>query len=136
MRIAPTFCIITILGIIFPALQALAIDPDIRFYKANKRLQQDRILDFGKGDEPGCHDFLKSTRVHRVANYGYKYCVLYAERNCLEGSEMSVRWKEDAETKVELTQGARWFPVREDIRGSKVGSWNCIPLESGDTATE
>ena len=107
-------------------LPASAIDPDIRFYKANKRLQQDRILDFGQGDEPGCHDFLKSTRVHRIANVGYEYCVLYSERDCPDGAEIPARWKEDAETKTQLTQGARWFPVREDIRGTHVSSWKCV----------
>ena len=119
---------LTLIGITILALPALAVDPrvEIRFYKANKKLQQDRILDFGQGDEPGCHDFLKSTRVHRIANYGYKFCTLYYKRDCAEGSEISTRWKEDAETKTKLTQGARWFPVREDVRGTKVGSWKCV----------
>jgi hypothetical protein len=119
-----------------PVDTATAINSEIRFYKANKKLQQDRIMAFGKGDELGCHDFLKSTRVHRIANYGYQFCVVYSERNCEAGSEISAHWKEDAETKTELTQGARWFPVREDIRGTRIGSWNCVLETPEDEVAE
>lgn len=126
MKLILTFFTCVLVSLAIATGQAFAIDPDIRFYKANKRLQQDRIVDFGQGDKPGCHDFLKSTRVHRIANYGFEFCVLYSQRNCTEGSEISARWKEDAETRTELAQGARWFPVREDVRGAKVGSWKCV----------
>lgn len=113
-------------------MPASALDPDIRFYKANKKLQQDRIMDFGKGDEAGCHDFLKKTRVHRIGVVGYQHCVLYSERDCAAGSEIPSKWKEGGESKIELTQGARWFPEREDIRGTHVGSWNCVAAEPAD----
>jgi hypothetical protein len=136
MQLKPTFLTLAIAGLVICIQPAFAIDPEIRFYKANKKLQQDRIMDFGQGDEPGCHDFLKSIRVHRVANYGYEYCMLYSERNCAEGSEIDTHWKEDAETKTELTQGARWFPVREDIRGTRVGSWNCVLPEDEPADTQ
>jgi len=104
---------------------------EIRFYKANKYLQQDRIALVAGTDEPGCHNFLLTTRIYRAAQIGFQTCALYAEKDCPAGSELPVRWKQKEKPVTEFTQGARWFPDGE--RGAEVRSWRCVALPARGT---
>ncbi len=105
---------------------------EIRFYKANKQLQQDRVTLVSGDDEPGCHNFLLKTRVYRAAQIGFKSCTLFAEKDCTTGSEVRVSWKREKDPVTQFTQGARWFPA--GARGSEVRSWACEPLPARSTS--
>lgn len=113
-----------VLGMTLITASASLQAADFRIYRANKQLQQDRVLARNE-DEPGCHNMLLTITVYRVAQIGYEYCTVYSERDCESGSEIPVTWKlEDAPVK-QFTQGARWFLVGENPRGHKMGSWYC-----------
>lgn len=74
-------------------------------------------------DEPGCHNLITKRRIYRVAQIGFEFCTLYSEKDCEEGAEIAVSWKNKKEPATEITPGARWFLPGE--RGSKMASWKC-----------
>ena len=113
-------------GVLMGCSAAVAAGPktEIRFYKANNLLQQDRVSLVTGTHKPGCHNFLTKTRVYRAAQIGFKTCTLYAEKDCQAGSELPVRWKQKKHPVTEFTQGARWFTEGE--RGTEIRSWQCI----------
>lgn len=97
------------------------MDPSIRYYEINKRSQQERISVRGRNDA-GCDAFLNKPRSFRFNQVGYKYCTLYSERSCPEGSEIIARWSSNGPEVTILNQGGRWI-----LQG---GSWNCeLPAE-------
>lgn len=97
---------------------------DFRIYRANKQLQQDRVLALNE-DEPGCHNLLLTLKIYRVAQIGYEHCTVFSEKDCEAGSEVPVSWKREDEPVKKFTQGARWFLVSDDPRGHEMGSWYC-----------
>jgi len=99
---------------------------EIRFYKANRQLQTDLIwFTKKKGRLPGCHNFLKKTRVYIAKQIGFKSCVLYAKKNCMDESIVSVNRNKDETPRVELSEGYTWRPISEHKRGASVRSWSC-----------
>lgn len=116
------------LGLVLLAANAALQAADFRVYRANKQLQLDRIPTMN-ADEPGCHNMLLGLTVYRVAQIGYEYCTVYAEKNCEEGAEVPVSWKEEDEPVKKFTQGDRWFLVSDDPQGHKMGSWYCEARE-------
>lgn len=96
---------------------------DFRMYTANKYLQQRQITFVRNTDEPGCHNLITKRRIYRVAQIGFESCSVYAEKDCEEGTEISVRWKNKKDPTTVFTRGARWFLPGE--RGSKMASWKC-----------
>lgn len=113
-------------AVLASAAVAAGMKTEIRFYKANKYLQQDRVSLVSGADSPGCHNFLLATRIYRVAQIGFQTCSLYAEKDCAAGSEVPVRWKQTKKPVTEFTQGARWFPEGE--QGVEARSWRCVAL--------
>lgn len=107
---------------------ASAAERDFRIYRVNDEMQLDRIPAFNE-DEPGCHNLLLRFTVYRVAQIGYQYCTVYAEKDCKAGSELQVAWKEKQAPVTQFTQGDRWFLVSDDRHGHKMGSWYCKARE-------
>jgi len=99
----------------------------IRFYKINNKDQADKIrFTAKKAGKPGCHNFIKKVRVHRIVQIGYNTCALYSAKNCAAESLVSAtRSKEPDQPKGQLAQGYSWFPVDEHKRGARLKSWLC-----------
>ncbi len=96
---------------------------DFRMYTANKLMQQREVTFVLNTDEPGCHNLIKKRRIYRVAQIGFESCTVYSEKNCEEGTEIPVSWKNKKDPITSFTRGARWFLPGE--RGSKMRSWKC-----------
>ena len=118
--------LVTAVVIMMLAAQTAAA-ADFRLYNANKRLQQRRVGELANSERPGCHNLLIKRRIYRVAQVGFLHCTVYAEKDCAEGTELPVRWKDEERAVTKLTPGARWF--LDGKRGSKMGSWQCEPKE-------
>ena len=118
--------LVTTLGLSSPA-QAIEPNQMIRFYKINKRDQADRIrFTASKARKPGCHNFIKRARVHRVVQIGYTSCQLYSSKNCAVDTAIpAIRAKQSDQQKIELAQGYSWFPVDKNKRGARLKSWYC-----------
>ena len=100
----------------------------IRFYKANKLLQEDRIMfTRKKARAAGCHNFLKSVRIYRINQIGFKQCQLFAKKDCKTDSLLGVKDDDNATSQI-ITQGVSWFPSGKDERGIKAKSWQCEEL--------
>ena len=113
-----------VLGLALIAVSVPLEAANFRIYRANKHLQQDRVIATNE-DEPGCHNLLLSLKIYRVAQIGYEYCTVYADRDCEAGSEVSVSWKQEDAPVTRFTQGDRWFLAGGDRRGHDMGSWYC-----------
>jgi hypothetical protein len=99
---------------------------EIRFYKINKLEQNDRInFTLKKARNPGCHNFLKKTRVFKAVQFGYESCTLYSKKDCAEDSVIEVTRKKESTPISNLTQGYGWLTQSEDTRGAKLRSWTC-----------
>ena len=111
---------------------------NVRFYKANRQLQADRIkLVGGDTSQAGCQNTLKKTRVFKVLQIGFSFCTLYEEKDCAIGSLVPVQSEKQQFSTYFLSEGAGWFPQGEDERGVKVGSWNCAnEVETGEMRVE
>jgi hypothetical protein len=98
----------------------------IRFYKINKDgITQALRFTAKKARTPGCHNFMRKARLHRVVQFKYKNCRVYAKKGCDSESLMSFyRDKEPAPT-TELSEGFGWYPVGDHERGEKAKSWSC-----------
>lgn len=106
------------------ALTSLNLDAaDFRMYTANKLMQQREVTFVLNTDEPGCHNLIKKRRIYRVAQIGFEACSVYSEKDCEEGTEIPVSWKNKKDPVTSFTRGARWFLPGE--RGSKMRSWKC-----------
>lgn len=117
-------CTLTLLIIALSSPISAGSDPTVRFYKINKKGQQ-RHLEFTRNtDEQGCHNFLKRTKVHRVAQVRFDYCKVFTERDCAEGSEIAARWEGKEEPTTKLTQGSLWLLA--DTDNVKIRSWECV----------
>ena len=122
--------------VLFPQISAAQSSrQDIRFYKANKFLQTDRIWFTKKrAAKPGCHNFVKKARVYKAVQFAYAACYLYSQKDCDADSILHVaREKEETNTTV-LLEGYGWFPQSDNKRGARVKSWLCThqPLPTKD----
>lgn len=108
--------------------QASTQPTDFRLYRANERLQLDRVPTLDE-NEPGCHDMLLTLRVYRVAQIGFEYCTVYAEGGCKDGTEVPVTWKNEKAPVKQFGQGDRWFLVSDHEQGHDMGSWYCKARE-------
>ena len=98
----------------------------VRFYKVNKNLQADRLRFTNRAaSKPGCHNFIKKTRVHRIVQLGYQSCSFYAKKSCLADSILSAVTEKDKTPMTQLTQGVSWFFDQEKKRGERMKSWYC-----------
>ena len=104
--------------------QSAERDAEIRIYRANEELQLDRVPTLNE-NEPGCHSMLLTLRVYRVAQIGFEYCTVYAQKDCREGTEIPVSWKNEEAPVKQFTQGDRWFLVSDHPQGRDMGSWYC-----------
>ena len=99
---------------------------EIRFYKMNNLQQSDRIrFTRKKARNPGCHNFLKKTRVFKAVQFGYESCTLYSKKDCAEDSVIAVTRKKESTPISNLSQGYGWLTESEDKRGAKLRSWTC-----------
>lgn len=110
----------------------------IRFYKANKQLQADRVqMTGGDTDKEGCHNMLKKTRVFKALQIGFSTCSLYQDKNCAVASLVPVQSEKQLHSSYILKEGVTWLPEGEDERGVKVASWYCgTVLEQGEMRAE
>lgn len=110
----------------------------IRFYKANKELQADRvIITADKASNLGCNNFLKKVRVFKALQIGFQSCHLYEKKNCAVGSVVPVNSEKQERHTYILTEGQAWFVQDEDERGADVRSWSCgMALEEGELRVE
>lgn len=110
----------------------------IRFYRANKQLQADRVkLTGGDTDQTGCHNLLKKTRVFKALQIGFTTCSLYAEKNCTVASLVPAQSEDQLYNTFLLTEGIAWFVQGEDERGEKVASWSCeMEIQPGEMRYE
>jgi len=110
----------------------------IRFYKANKQLQADRVQFTGKGtDKEGCHNLLKKTRIYKAQQIGFATCSLYEKKDCAVSSLVPVQSEKQLHSSYLLREGVAWLPQGENERGITVASWYCgSTLELGELREE
>lgn len=100
---------------------------EIRFYKANKQLQTDRIwFTKKKSKQAGCHNFLKAARVYKLVLLGYDYCEIYTQKDCQADSLVGATRKKGTISAKKLTEGYAWLPISEHKKGEKLRSWQCF----------
>ncbi len=107
---------------------AKAVSPkqSVRFYKANKQLQADRIsLTGGESKGEGCHNLIKKARVFKMLQIGFPVCQLYTKKNCDVGTLVSAESERQLHGTYFLTEGVAWFPQGDDEQGVKIASWSC-----------
>jgi hypothetical protein len=98
----------------------------IRFYKINKDgITQALRFTAGKARTPGCHNFMRKARLHRVVQFQYKSCRVYSKKSCDAESIMSFYRDKEATPTTELSEGFGWYPVGDHKRGEKAKSWFC-----------
>ena len=128
---------------------------DVRFYKVNRQIQPDRIrFTANKAALPGCHNFLKRSRIHRAVQIGYTSCSVFADKDCAATSIVAVsRETDDLEaenldtenletaapvaaraTSNTLSEGVGWYPVSDHRRGVKLRSWSCSLTKPAEPA--
>lgn len=98
----------------------------VRFYKVNRDLQADRLrFTNSAASKPGCHNFIKKARVHRLVQIGYQRCSVYAEKSCLAESIVGAVTEKDEMPVTDLTEGVSWFFDQDNARGERLKSWYC-----------
>ena len=68
---------------------------------------------------------MRKARLHRVVQFEYKTCHVYAKKSCDIESIVSFYRDKDAKPTTELLEGFGWHPVGDHERGIKVKSWLC-----------
>jgi len=99
----------------------------IRFYSANKRGQEDRLVTIRNTQKYGCQNLSRFRRAYRVAVIGFKTCVVFSEQNCPAKAAVLARWDGRARRDpnkqfptTKLTAGTSWIIGKE---GQK--KWSC-----------
>ena len=110
---------------------ASSTDGNIWFYRTNSKGQQTAFTLVKDTNEPGCHNMLKRSRLHRIAVKGFEYCEVFAEKNCTDGTELSAVWlakrvksEDKLQPKTKFTKGSRWVFDREGNIMAR--SWRCV----------
>jgi len=104
----------------------------ISFYKINKDgITQALRFTRRKGRQPGCHNFIRKARLHKVVQFQYQQCQVFSKKNCAPESQMQFYRDDEPEILAkDLSSGFGWRPVGEHKRGEKAKSWNCQILEA------
>ena len=111
---------------------ALFVPPkeaNIRFYSINEKNQQRELLLVPGAGQSGCHNLPLTRAIYRVAQIGFEFCEVFAEKNCTSGSEYRLRWSDTTkdldkmEPSKRITPGAKWLFA--DSGKTKVSSWSC-----------
>ena len=104
---------------------------EIRFYKVNKKSQQDEIRLIRNRDEPGCHNLRRKREVYRAAQVGFTYCSVFEEKDCPDGKGIVMEWRGKvkknsirSQPSERLMPGDLWFFPEDQTR--KLGSWLCV----------
>ncbi len=119
---------VSVLLIAFISAPSLAKERQrISFYKINKDgITQSVRFVAAKARKPGCHNFIRKTRLHRVVSYRYERCHVYTKKNCDAESILSFHTeKEPEKATTELIEGFGWYPVGDHKRGERAKSWHC-----------
>lgn len=97
----------------------------IRFYKLNKKGEQNRLVMKEKRLKlAGCHNFTLTPKVYKLTQIGFKSCSLYSVKNCKIDTEISgLDGKNNVKT--DFTEGKRWMFNQQTPRGTKAKSWRC-----------
>jgi predicted small lipoprotein YifL len=102
---------------------------EIRFYSVNDQQQQRELALVPGSRQEGCHNLPLTRTVYRVAQVGFTFCEIYAEKDCRPGSEHNLLWSattkdpDKSEPTTQITPGAKWlFAPAGD---TKIGSWSC-----------
>ena len=104
-------------------------EAEIRFYSMNEQKQQRELVLVPGAGQAGCHNLPLTRAVYRVAQVGFTFCEIYAEKNCQPGSEHYLRWSattqnlDKTEPTARITPGAKWLFATAGA--TKVGSWSC-----------
>ena len=110
---------------------------ELRLYKINKHGQSSRLRFTSKKSKlEGCQNLIKASRIHRVVQFGFQWCVVYSEKDCPESASLYLKQGDDKEAFTKLAQGYSWYlgaePKDEKFpkyskkeRGQKVKSWQC-----------
>lgn len=111
---------------------------NIRFYKANKQLQADKISFVGDGvDATGCHNFRSKTRVFKALQIGFKSCSLYNAEDCDVSTLIPVHSEKQVHNTYLLTEGVAWFTEDANEQGAIARSWSCsMEIEQGEMRLE
>ena len=106
-------------------------DGNIWFYRTNSKGQQIGFTLVKDTNVPGCHNLLKTSRLHRIAVKGFQYCEVFAEKDCQEGTKLSAQWlakrvKSDDKKQptTKFSKGSRWVFDREGNIMAR--SWRCV----------
>ncbi len=104
----------------------------ISFYKINKDgITQALRFTRSKARKPGCHNFIRKARLHKVVQFQYQQCQVFSQKNCAADSQMPFYRDDEPEILAEnLTSGFGWRPVGDHKRGEKAKSWNCEAIEA------
>jgi hypothetical protein len=99
----------------------------LRFYTKNKKSELNKLfINRKKLAEPGCHNFGGTKKIYRLTQIGYKFCRLYADKDCVSGTEIEGLWKgKMAEKNTDFSQGGKWMFTINNELGEKAKSWQC-----------
>ncbi len=101
-------------------------------YKLNKKGQLIKQRWLKDTEVPGCHDTLKSRKVHRFAQVGFAYCQLFTSESCAPESVLQVMWGGGKyrtatfdldEPQEKIVKGTEW--VLDPEKNVIVRSWSC-----------
>jgi len=104
-------------------------ETEIRFYSMNEQQQQQELALVPGAGQVGCHNLPLTRAVYRVAQVGFTFCEIYAQKDCQPGSKYNLRWSattqdpDKTESTTKITPGAKWLFAT--VSTAKVGSWSC-----------
>ena len=104
----------------------------ISFYKINKDgITQALRFTRGKARRPGCHNFIRKARLHKVVQFQYRQCQVFSQKNCAADSQMQFYRDDEPEILANnLSSGYGWRPVGDHKRGEKAKSWHCTAIDA------
>jgi len=104
----------------------------ISFYKINKDgITQALRFTRRKARKPGCHNFIRKARLHKVVQFQYAQCQVFSQKNCSADSQMQFYRDDEPDILAKnLTSGFGWRPVGDHKRGEKAKSWHCQAIEA------
>ena len=127
VKLVITLCLSTLIIVSTSTTADAKTRQRISFYKINKDdITQALRFVRGKARKPGCHNFIRKARLHKVVQFSYQQCQVYSEKNCAADSIMQFYRDDEPEIiQSDLSEGFGWRPVGEHKRGEKAKSWNC-----------
>jgi hypothetical protein len=104
----------------------------VRMYKMNSKGQSFLQRWIKNKEVEGCHSLSGGKEVQRFSQTGYNFCQLYAEDNCLAGSEVPAMWGgkryrvadiDISEPQIKLLRGTKWLLAPD--KNVSIRSWYC-----------